>query len=351
MADLSVRQVQGAGALSAEHYQTFEMAKANDSVLGGDDIAQIRSYAAFARAQAQAIHKSIATMGELEDVAQTKAEMNETSQTFAKVSIYADQRIGEILRELPTKQGARNDITSVGTPTKVEAEKQAGISHAVAIDLQAMAANPEVVEAVIAKAEAEGRIPSRKQITDELKRIKAEKEQAELAQRQAEAAKARAERERDKAHEELEDAYQANELLENENTRLKNQPKPQPEIIEREVFRDVVPDDYELTKQDNAKMRAEIQNISSDLRAQQTQNIRLRSQLDQMEKQSRSDAQRDIEQLTMVTNTYLRQCAADALAFDQFDRVDGATQNALEKAITNLCGFAQNMLQMINDRK
>lgn len=154
------------GALSAEHYQTFEMAKENDGILGGSDIAEIRSYAAFARAQAQAVRKSIAAMSELNDVTATKAEMTETAQTFAKVGIYADQRIGEILRELPTRQGRRTDLTSVDTPTKVETEKSAGISHAVSIDLQAMAANPEIVQAVLDKAEAEGRIPSRKQVLD-----------------------------------------------------------------------------------------------------------------------------------------------------------------------------------------
>lgn len=79
------------GALSAESYQTFELAKENDDVLGGDDIAQIRSYAAYARAQAQAIHKTIAATNGIEDVAAIKSEATETAQTFAKVSIYADQ--------------------------------------------------------------------------------------------------------------------------------------------------------------------------------------------------------------------------------------------------------------------
>ena len=88
-------------ALNAEHYQSYEMAKANDDVIGGDNIAQIRSYAAYARAQAQAIHKTIAATNEYEDVAAIKAEMTETQQTYARVSIYADQRIGELLRELP----------------------------------------------------------------------------------------------------------------------------------------------------------------------------------------------------------------------------------------------------------
>ena len=94
-------------------------------------------------------------------MAAIKAEAVETEQTFAKVGIYADQRIGEILRELPTRQGARTDRTSVDVPTKVQAERDAGISHAVSIDLQAMAANPDVVQAVLDRAEAEGRIFAR----------------------------------------------------------------------------------------------------------------------------------------------------------------------------------------------
>ena len=73
-------------------------------------------------------------------------------QLQAKVALYADQRIGEILRELPKAKGNQyQQSASVGTPTKAEAEKQAGIGHATSIDLQKMVDNPEVVEAVIAK--------------------------------------------------------------------------------------------------------------------------------------------------------------------------------------------------------
>ena len=42
-----------------------------------------------------------------------------------------------------------------GAPTSTrQAERDAGISHATSIDLQTLAANPEIVEQVIAKAEA-----------------------------------------------------------------------------------------------------------------------------------------------------------------------------------------------------
>jgi hypothetical protein len=53
----------------------------------------------------------------------------------------------EIVEAVIAKAGCKsNEVTEVTELTKGQAEKDAGISHAVAIDLQAMAANPEVVE-------------------------------------------------------------------------------------------------------------------------------------------------------------------------------------------------------------
>ena len=166
-----------ANALNAENYRSFKTAKTNDDIIGGDDIAQIRSYAAFARAQAQAIHKTIAATNGIDDVAAIKAEATETAQTFAKVGIYADQRIGEILRELPKAKGnqyqqSANSPTGEEAPTKAQALEDAGIGRKQAYDLQAMAANPEVVEAVIAKAEEEGKVVCRKQVIDAIRREK-----------------------------------------------------------------------------------------------------------------------------------------------------------------------------------
>lgn len=334
MTNKSIQQVSpSSGALSAEHYQTFEMAKANDGILGGDDIAQIRSYAAFARAQAQAIHKSIATMGELDDVAQAKAEMTETSQTFAKVSVYADQRIGEILRELPKSNKWKSNSDAQEVETKADALKEANISKSQAYDLQSMAANPDVVEAVIAKAEAEGRIVSRSQV---LKAIK----------------------ERDAANEALEDAYRAQEAMEDELESLRNQPKPKPEVIEHEVVREVevVPDDYEQLKRRNEDLKREADRLNREYQEMWQKKRDADKRLEQAnellgEKKRNHEATRDIEQLTIATNSYLRNYGGKAWAFDQFDRVDEITQREFEKAITSMASFAQNLMAMIQDRK
>ena len=326
MTNAIVQQATNDGALNASHYQTFEMAKANDSVIGGDDIAQIRSYAAFARAQAQAIHKSIATMGELDDVAQAKAEMTETSQTFAKVSVYADQRIGEILRELPTKQGARNDITSVGTPTKVEAEKQAGIGHATSIDLQKMAANPEVVEAVIAKATEEGKVVSRSQV---LKAIK----------------------ERDAANEALEDAYRTQEALEDELEALKSQPKPEPEVIERTV---------EVESQESKRRIAELERLervhNEDNQKLRKRNEDMRKELDKAREilgmnETMRDVRRDVQYLISATNQYVRQYGGLTWTVQQLEMVDAPTLEEFHKSVKNLATFSSALVASLEQMK
>lgn len=216
-----VHQTSQGAALNAERYQTFEMAKANDGIIGGDNIAQIRSYAAYVRAQAQVIHKTIAATNSIDDVVSVKEEMIESEQTLAKVGIFCDQRIGEILRELPKAVNQHDASQVVGTPTSTrQAEKQAGIGHATSIDLQKMAANPEVVQAVLDKAEADGRIPSRKQVLDAIN------------------AKKRAEAKRDQARQEAQDAYLASENVELEVESLKEQLRhqPKPEVVEREVI-------------------------------------------------------------------------------------------------------------------
>lgn len=224
MSDSSIQQVSPNNtALNAEHYQTFEMAKANDGILGGDDIAQIRSYAAYARAQAQAIHKTIAATSGIEDVAAIKEEATETAQTFAKVGIYADQRIGEILRELPKSNKWASNSDTQEVETKADAIKESGISKSQAYDLQAMAANPEVVEAVIAKAEQDGRVVSRSQVLKAIKeRDEARKDAEEVSELYGKTIVQRdqAESERDSAIESFEELATDNESLQNEIAEL-----------------------------------------------------------------------------------------------------------------------------------
>lgn len=120
----------------------------------------------------------------------TKAEMTETAQTFAKVSIYADQRIGEILRSLEQAKRGPKVNSDVSEKTKADAIADARIPKSQAYDLQKLAANPDVVQAVLDKAEAEGRIPSRKQVLDAIKDRDAAKAEVTTAKQAGDTLKA-----------------------------------------------------------------------------------------------------------------------------------------------------------------
>ena len=343
MNELIVLQSSNDGALSAEHYQTFEMAKANDSVLGGDDIAQIRSYAAYARAKAQAIHKTIAATNGIDDVAAIKAEATETAQTFAKVGIYADQRIGEILRELPTKQGKRTDTTSYHTGeevTKAQAIKESGIGNRQAYDLQAMAANPEVVEAVIAKAEKDGRVVSRAQVLKEIKKHdEAVRQEKQLLASQ-----------RDAAIQSFEELALDNENMETEIASLKRQlsERPKPEVIEREVevVREIVPDEVQKHIDD---LEYDNQRYSDDYQKLRKRNEELHKELNRVKGlismgENTRDVQRDVEYLIAATNQYVRNYGGLTWTFEQIGDVDEATRSDLRKAIKNLATFSSSLM-------
>lgn len=305
------------GALSAESYQTFEMAKERDSVIGGDNIAQIRSYAAYARAQAQAIHKTIAATKGLEDVAAIKAEAVETEQTFAKVGIYADQRIGEILRELPKAQGNRNDLTSSSAQEKVKAIQDAGISRSQAYDLQAMAANPDVVQAVLDKAEAEGRIPSRKQVLDAIKeRDDARQEVAEL------------ERQNDKLYEQANAAKEPKVI-----TRVVDSDATLKRISELERERDIYLKDLQRQRQSNADMRAELDRAKGILGMDKTM----------------QDVRKDVQYLISATNQYVRQYGGLTWTAASLEQVDEPTLKDFRKAVTNLATFANALVACLED--
>ena len=357
MTDNSIQAFQpSGGALSAEHYQTFELAKENDTVLGGDNIAQIRSYAAYARAQAQAIHKTIAATNGIDDVAAIKSEATETAQTFAKVGIYADQRIGEILRELPTGHGNRFSDTS--ETLKADAIKESGISRSQAYDLQALAANPDVVQAVLDKAEQDGTIPSRSQV---LKAI----QERDMARKVADTLKAErddaretvsmVQRVADKLKAERDDARAEIDALEKQNDELYELANTQ-QVVEREVVRTVAPEDYEELKRRAKALEGSNKLYHEDYQKLRKKNEELRRKLEKAnvligEKQRNDSAEWDIAALTTATNNYLRQYGGKAWAFDQFYRVDETTQAEFAKAINNLAAFAQNLAQLIQEKK
>ena len=337
MTDTSIKAFQpDSGALSAESYQTFELAKENDTVLGGDNIAQIRSYAAYARAQAQAIHKTIAATSGIEDVAAIKSEATETAQTFAKVGIYADQRIGEILRELP-KAKNQHDVSDLPTG-KTQAIKDAGFTPKTAAQLEQLAANPEVVQAVLDKAEAEGRIPSRKQVLDAIRERDEAREDAEgygeeIRDMQEEIAAL--EKQADKAYE---DGYKAAQAHAANN---------QPQAIERVVESDAA-------KKRISELEHERDLYLSDVQKLRRRNEDMRKELDKardmlgMDK-TLQDVRKDVQYLTNATNQYVRHYGGLTWTAASFEQVEPQALAELRTAAINLATFANALVASLED--
>lgn len=346
MSDSSIQRLTPTGsALSAEHYQTYEMALEHDGVLGGDNIAQIRSYAAYARAQAQAIHKTIAATSGIEDVAAIKAEMLETEQTFARVGIYADQRIGELLRKLPKAKGnqyqnSANSPAREEAPTKAEALQDAGISRSEAYRLEDLAANPDVVQAVLDKATAEGRVASRAEVLRAIQERDLALQDLESAQKEITAL----EQQGDKAYE---DGFKAGEQ------QAKYESTTPRTVVEREVV-EVEPDDYRETKRRVRELEHLERVHSDDAQKLRRQLDETRRELEQARgilgmSQQVHDVRRDVQYLISATNQYVRQYGGLTWTAASLASVDEPTLEELRKAVTNLATFSSALVACLEE--
>lgn len=171
------------------------------------------------------------------------------------------------------------------------------------------------------------------------------------AQKKAEQERDAARRELDAVQQDLASAWQAQEDAETEAVvlRRKIESMEKPEVIERIV--EVVPEDYDSTKKRVADLKRDNDRLNREYQEMRQRKQEADRQLEQAnellgEKARTSGAQRDIEQFTASTNAFIRQHAGRALAFDQFDRVDDATQAEFRNAVANLFAFAQNLVQM-----
>lgn len=339
------------GALDPERYQTFELAKENDTVLGGDNIAKIRSYAAYARAQAQAIHKTIAATEGIDDVAAIKQETTETAQTFAKVGIYADQRIGEILRGMEQAKRGPKVNSDASEKTKADAIADAGIPKSQAYDLQKLAANPDVVQAVLDKAESEGRIPSRQQVLDAIRERDAARADAATARKVGETLR----RERDEAREDAEGYGEDIRDMQEEIAALEKQAdkayedgynaatrSAQPRVVERVVESDAA-------RKRISDLEHERDVYLSDVQKLRKRNEDMRRELDKakdilgMDK-TLQDVRRDVQYLISATNSYVRRYGGLTWTAASFAQVDEPTLEELRKAVRNLATFSNALM-------
>lgn len=305
-----VRQTAGLPA-----HITYEQAKQvvpvmrDASLDDPDSITRLMNAISAFNGMTDAGRREIRNIRSIERASELSEETIKASQNASRMALLLQQRMGELLNEIP--KATANQYTSASSDASEKAKSEviasAGIPKTTAYDYERMAKHPEVIERVIADAEREGRVASRAEVL-------------------------RAIRERDRARQELDDE------------------RRNPRTVEVEV----APADYEETKRELEKARRAYERAERDFSKVRGQWLDARSELDKAnallgERDREHDARRDIAYFTTATNAYLRSYGGRVWAFNEFRRVDEPTQKDFIKAIESLAAFAQNLAERVKE--
>lgn len=142
-------------------------------------IEDLTQFVLVGKSKLNAYMLKLRTVNRLSIAQEIRNQTLEETQELANALIAAEQRIGELLLNLPTSQGRRTDITTSvhGCPeveTKSEAVARMGYGEREAKDYQQMAKNPEIVRKVIEEATANGEVVTKTAVMKQIQQAKAE---------------------------------------------------------------------------------------------------------------------------------------------------------------------------------
>lgn len=179
-------------------------------------------------------------------------------------------------------------------------------------------------------------------------KIKAAKAQAERELRVAE-------QERDAARRDLAEAYKDSDSLEAENASLRRQvsEKPRPEVVEREVVREVPPADYDSLTRRTKSLEHDNQVYIETNQELRRQNEQMRRELDKAKDllgmdETMQEIRRDVKYLTSATVGYVRRYGGLTWTAQEFGEVDEASLVELRNAVRNLATFSSTLLDRLD---
>lgn len=285
-----------------------------------DTLEDLSQFVLVNKAKLDAYRVKLRAINRLSDAHEIRERTLQEMQDISSALIAAETRIGEILSNIPKQSGKRTDLeTSSGdvekVMTKAEAISEMGYSKDQASDYQRMAQNQAVVNLVLEQAEREGRVVSHAEV---MKQIKAK--DAEIK----------------KLHDD-------NKIL----ARRAN-----PEVVEKVVEVEVVPDDYEELKRmtqtyeaDNKRLNREYKQVTSEL-------ADAKRQLKESKSPSADDkvvqsAKESMDNFSIATYDFIRRYGGNVWSFDKWADVPDSTRTNFAKAIQALSAFAQQMADNI----
>ena len=133
-----------------------------------DTLEDLTQFVLVNKAKLQAYMLKLRTVEKLDTAQAIKDQTLKDSQEIASALLAAEQRIGELLLAIPKASGqyAESKNRPVSKNTLI---KDMGYSKDEAADYQQMAKNPEIVEKVIKDAIASGEVPTKSEVTKNIR--------------------------------------------------------------------------------------------------------------------------------------------------------------------------------------
>lgn len=279
-----------------------------------DTLEDLSQFVLVNKAKLDAYRLKLRTINRLSDAQEIREQTLQEMQDISSALIAAETRIGEILLSIPKASGqyAESENRPMSKNTVVT---EMGYSKDQASDYQRMAQNQSVVNLVLEQAEREGRVVSHAEV---MKQIKAK--DAEIKR-----------------------LHDDNKIL----ARRAN-----PEVVEKVVEVEVVPDDYEELKRmtqtyeaDNKRLNREYKQVTSEL-------ADAKRQLKESKSPSADDkvvqsAKESMDNFSIATYDFIRRYGGNVWSFDKWADVPDSTRTNFAKAIQALSAFAQQMADNI----
>ena len=271
-----------------------------------DNIEDLTQFVLVGKAKLQAYMLKLQTVNKLSVAQEIRDQTLRETQEISNALIAAEQRIGELLLAIPKASGGVNQYNKEEKAEREEKSKRETISEMgytrhEASDYQQMAKHPEVVQAVMDKALADGEVITKSAV---MKEIKAYKDRI---------------------------------------TQLENQPPKKVEVF---------PDDYEELKTKLAREEWNSKRLSEDYQKARRELSEQNKTVEQLKAKIGVDkqiknAERDIRYFTEATHDYIRRYGGHIWSFEQIQNVSEDTRTDFIKSIQTLDGFAQQLLKNV----
>ncbi len=273
-----------------------------------DTLEDLTQFVLVGKATLQAYMLKLQTVNRLSVAQEIRDQTFKEAQDMSNALIAAEQRIGQLLLEIPKQSGARTDLTTSSTraeevKTKKEVVSEIGYSKDEASDYQQMAKHPEVVQKVIADAIENGEIVTKASVMREIKFYK----------------------ERIKA---LENA------------------EPKVETVE------VAPDDYDDIKRQKASYEQENKRLLQSHRKDTEEIKELKKKLSELEsRKDIAELQKKLEEeagyFAIRTYDYIQKNGGYIWVTERMDRLQGESRKQFVNAIYAIDAFAKQMIENI----